>query len=1133
MAFDIQKTNIEITATDKTKVAFDSVRSNLTGMAGQLGALTGLLGAGAFVAFTKRIIDQADSMNDLSKRTGIAVEQIGAWRLVTEQSGTSMDALTQALGKGAKYLVQHGDDLQKIGINAKTSEELILQLSGVISKMPSDDPRRTALAMQVLGKSAGELIPLLSEGEQALRKQLETGREANQVTTKLAQNADTFKDNLAELSVNSGKLAVNFVGVLLPSLNQISQKMLEATKEGNILKGVLAGILEIGTQALFGNEETRGASKISAVGNRIKFDQQRYSALVSGGSTQKAAELLKDIENQKIGYRALILKQSEPYNKKSDDKTPLTAAQEAELKKQLENGNGKGSAGLLKTDTIGDRIQELARENALLAQGKTLEDSRTIARLKSQGASQAQIDLIMSLTNTQNQYEAAEKASQKTKEDLIKATEGHAEAMLKLSDASFDVVKNAQDEAAAQERNLQVLQLGESAVIRMDAARLNEAAASAEQGLQYAKLHGLSATNIAFVETEILRIRQLAAERLRLANGQEAQAAFEKDKQRIEDLTKAQDDAFKQTEQDVKRTADSIYNSITDSLVRSFEKGNGSFKSFLKGLQNTAKTAAIRLGIDFFANASGLTGLISQVARAISGAGAAGGLASLFSGGASAAGDAASGSGGGFGGLLSQGRILFEGITKGFGNLNNSFIEGIAGVGTSLRGFGFDKLGLLIENNSTILGNIAPFAGAAFSLLKGDLKGAVGQGIGAGIGLAIGGPVGGFIGSALGSVLGGAFGKKKPRAKIYSSQSISSFDGGELVSNANPAYATGKRYVPLGAESSLDALNEQFSKSLSAILGSYGLASKIDTYSLVSQRKKKASGIFNASVNGQSAYSYNQSAVAGDAKSAFASMMEAVLGQGVATSIQKSALPDGIKKFFDSLVKKDDVSDAINTLVGLKSALVDLPPVFNSIRNAIDTTGYKTSIADLKTRFAAVGTYTSLFYSEQEQFATFTKQLSSQLGVLDTPLLKSRDEYRKLVDGISVVDKSSSNLFNGLVALAPAMDSYFKQLESQKTTAEALANTLRGMNEFTSLAEYRTYSGVAENYSPQLANDFIGNSNSRDISSNSQGKATVDGVMADVAKLLTELRDLTKRTLQVGQDQQNNLQRIQQNTAPA
>jgi len=202
---------------------------------GMIGAYAGIASIAVLGKLSKDTIDLADNMNDLSRRTGLAVEQIGAWRLATEQSGTSIEALTGALGKGSKYLVEHGEDLKKIGINAKTSEELILKLSGVISKIPSDDPRRTALAMQVLGKSAGELIPLLSEGEGELRKMLNRGKELNPVTADLAKNADAFNDSLAELKLVSSGLFVDLVSDTLPSLVTYLGQMKLIVNEGDWL----------------------------------------------------------------------------------------------------------------------------------------------------------------------------------------------------------------------------------------------------------------------------------------------------------------------------------------------------------------------------------------------------------------------------------------------------------------------------------------------------------------------------------------------------------------------------------------------------------------------------------------------------------------------------------------------------------------------------------------------------------------------------------------------------------------------------------------------------------------------------------------------------------------------------------
>jgi hypothetical protein len=109
-----------------------------------------------------------------------------------------------------------------------------------------------------------------------------------------------------------------------------------------------------------------------------------------------------------------------------------------------------------------------------------------------------------------------------------------------------------------------------------------------------------------------------------------------------------------------------------------------------------------------------------------------------------------------------------------------------------------------------------------------------------------------------------------------------------------------------------------------------------------------------------------------------------------------------------------------------------LPPVFNAIRNAIDTTGYQLTIDELKKQFSDTAVFTNLFYTAEEQFATFTKQLTRQLTELGSPLVATREQFRALVEGINVVDEATSKQFGGLVALAPQMDAYFKQLEAQR-----------------------------------------------------------------------------------------------------
>jgi len=247
-----QKTNIVISAVDNTRAAVTSASASLKGLEGvgttlntTLARLAPLLGAATFTALIKGAIDGADAMHDLSLQTGISVKEIGAWKLVTEQSGTSIEALATALDKGSKYIVEHGDKLKKLGITATTSRELVFQLAGMLEKLAIDDPRRNTL-LSVLGRGAKELIPLLSEGEEGLRKMVARGEELNPITAEIAANADKLKDLMAEMNLASSRLGVTLATQLMPELAQTTEAMTKMIEAGHPLLALWRGYAGLG-----------------------------------------------------------------------------------------------------------------------------------------------------------------------------------------------------------------------------------------------------------------------------------------------------------------------------------------------------------------------------------------------------------------------------------------------------------------------------------------------------------------------------------------------------------------------------------------------------------------------------------------------------------------------------------------------------------------------------------------------------------------------------------------------------------------------------------------------------------------------------------------------------------------------
>jgi len=90
-----------------------------------------------------------------------------------------------------------------------------LEIADRFKAMP-DGVEKTALAMQLFGKSGVEMIPMLNEGGKAIDSL------SVKMTAAFAKKADEYNDKLAVLSGKVGGLAAGLTVALLPALNAIA-----------------------------------------------------------------------------------------------------------------------------------------------------------------------------------------------------------------------------------------------------------------------------------------------------------------------------------------------------------------------------------------------------------------------------------------------------------------------------------------------------------------------------------------------------------------------------------------------------------------------------------------------------------------------------------------------------------------------------------------------------------------------------------------------------------------------------------------------------------------------------------------------------------------------------------------------
>lgn len=231
-----QEARIEITASDKTRAAFQSAKRGLTDLqtvAGRLNSSMATLGVGlaggGLLAFAKGAIDAADNLNDLSQKIGVSVEHLAGYKLAAEQSGTSLEAIAITSRVLAKNIAEGDKTLKAMGITSTDVNGAMEQLADVFAAMP-DGAQKTALALKLMGKSGSDMIPLLNGGGAALREMVAEGQNLYPVTTEMARAADQFNDSLAKLKTGAEGLGVRIGNALLPSLNNLIREAEEGTR---------------------------------------------------------------------------------------------------------------------------------------------------------------------------------------------------------------------------------------------------------------------------------------------------------------------------------------------------------------------------------------------------------------------------------------------------------------------------------------------------------------------------------------------------------------------------------------------------------------------------------------------------------------------------------------------------------------------------------------------------------------------------------------------------------------------------------------------------------------------------------------------------------------------------------------
>lgn len=1063
-----------ISAEDQASVVLRGVNvavSSLATVAGLAASAVGAIGA-SYVTGVKRIVDEADRINDLSKSLGVSVQNLASWKLAAEQSGTSVEQIGRGIKALSLNMLSHGEALAKIGIDTKNADQAFRQLADIFSAMP-DGMDKAALAVKLFNREGMALIPILNEGSAGLERAAQRSAPYAAAMAALAPKADAFKDKQAELSIASQTLHAVLADKLMPSMTNIMTAMAQAAHESGLLMASWVGLggvagelsnalpsrkqISASIETMRADGDSAGREKqLQAELDKLEAQSANRHAwgagwldnvLPSGGRLDYLRETVQGLrevnaEKQNANYLAAWKPFDDATNEylsyRKQTEGVKAYANEIEKLKKIFMKNSSGNTGM---DADARALESLQLK--LIGLEETYSEfDKTVERVTNgDWKSLKDITKANALAMAGEIDEVRE--SKKVWADFDKATNEYLRHREKVANEEIDRVAAIANEADAMLKKAEAAEY-ENETIGKTAAELAELTRKRyDEQIAVLKARASSLSEVEGREGETYAIEQQIAALERLKNAEIARPALQ------------------QQADEWRRFTDDIERALTDSLMRGFEAGGNFGEQMVKSLTASLKTMFAKF----------LVGEIVTLGKGT----LAGALGT----------DAAGSMGlGGWVNAASTGSSLYNlytGYTAGSGS-------GIAGsVGNYLGGLGAGGWSTTAANTYWSAAGEAWFAGAEGAMME---YGAVASGLSSGAG-ATGGAAAAagslswmpYVAAAVAvlSMIDWGGGTPHTGATVYSSGA--GFDTPRTRADIAGYYNAGvtdnqmamKDWTKRFSQATADALGpaaEGFAKTFNDIITANGKSGKYTVglaFSADGEDPVRARSTIIDALGNQIAFAKDNNALGDDPKTGLQRMLTDQVPKLMLTAFRNVDLGETLNTFFDDSLSGTE--DYLQKLTDQQSAafldLLKAGTLDDIIEKMKLVKGSFALVADSVTNFAPA------MAAADQAFQTFTAQLaevktgidatfagsirSVKLDVLDNAgkydfydkeAARYRDVLSSLTDAEMIKDYSAK-LNESIMASwgvldatqkGASADQYVKLLEdSQKLADERLA----------------------------------------------------------------------------------------------
>lgn len=203
---------------------------------------------GAFVKGAMDVSDYGSEVNDMSQKMNMSAKGFQEWRYILGQSGVDIGVLQGGMKKLSESAVAGSESFAALGISQEqlstlSTEELFNTTIAQLSEMEAGN-ERTALAADLFGRSATELLPILNEGAggiEAMRKQAEDYGLV--MSDEAVAASDAFGDSVSLMQQTLTGMKNRMMGEFLPSLTLVTDGLAKLfTGDTSGLDGINKGI---------------------------------------------------------------------------------------------------------------------------------------------------------------------------------------------------------------------------------------------------------------------------------------------------------------------------------------------------------------------------------------------------------------------------------------------------------------------------------------------------------------------------------------------------------------------------------------------------------------------------------------------------------------------------------------------------------------------------------------------------------------------------------------------------------------------------------------------------------------------------------------------------------------------------